>query len=79
MRTGQQAANIGNTQFLEAWTRVDRGLRYAAEPGGKPPTLRPNLDKVVDADDWASAFASFRPDLQPGTPCTDKASFSDDF
>lgn len=79
VHTGEQAANIGNSLFLEDWTRVDLGLRYVAVAGGKPLTLRLNLDNVADADYWASAFDSFRPDLQLGAPRTVKASLSYDF
>lgn len=79
VHTGEQAANIGNTLFLEDWTRVDIGLRYVAVAGDKPLTLRLNLDNLADADYWASAFDSFRPDLQLGSPRTFKASLSYDF
>lgn len=79
VHTGEQAANIGNSLFLDDWTRVDLGLRYVAVAGGKPLTLRLNLDNVADADYWASAFDSFRPDLQLGAPRTVKASLSYDF
>jgi len=77
--TGEQAANIANTLFLADWTRVDIGARYVVVVGGKPLTLRVNLDNVADADYWASAFDSFRPDLQLGAPRTFKASLSYDF
>lgn len=79
VHTGEQAANIANTLFLEDWTRVDIGARYVVVVGGKPLTLRVSLDNVADADDWASAFDSFRPDLQLGAPRTFKASLSYDF
>lgn len=79
VHTGEQAANIGNSLFLDDWTRLDIGLRYVAVVAGKPLTLRLNLDNVADADYWASAFDSFRPDLQLGSPRTFKASLSYDF
>lgn len=79
VHTGEQAANIGNTLFLGDWTRLDLGLRYVMVAGGKPLTLRLNLDNVADADYWASAFDSFRPDLQLGAPRTFKASLTYDF
>ena len=79
VHTGQQAANITNTLFLEEWTRFDLGLRYVAVVGGAPLTFRVNLDNVADADYWASAFDSFRPDLQLGAPRTFKASVTYDF
>lgn len=79
VHTGEQAANIGNTLFLEEWTRFDLGARYVAVVGGAPLTFRVNLDNVADADYWASAFDSFRPDLQLGAPRTFKASVTYDF
>ncbi|HSJ78709.1 MAG TPA: TonB-dependent receptor [Erythrobacter sp.] len=79
VHTGEQAANIGNTLFLEDWTRFDLGARYVAVVGGQPLTFRVNLDNVADADYWASAFDSFRPDLQLGAPRTFKASVTYDF
>jgi iron complex outermembrane receptor protein len=79
VHTGQQAANITNTLFLEEWTRFDLGLRYVAVVAGKPLTFRVNLDNVADANYWASAFDSFRPDLQLGAPRTFKASLTYDF
>jgi iron complex outermembrane receptor protein len=79
VHTGEQAANIGNTLFLEDWTRLDLGARYVAVVGGKPLTLRLNLDNVTDNAYWASAFDSFRPDLLLGAPRTFKASVSYDF
>jgi hypothetical protein len=39
VHTGQQAANITNTLFLEEWTRFDLGLRYVAVVAGKPLTF----------------------------------------
>ncbi len=79
VHTGEQAANIGNTLFLDDWTRFDLGARYVAVVGGAPLTLRVNVDNVADADYWASAFDSFRPDLLLGAPRTFKASVSYDF
>lgn len=79
VHTGEQTANIANTLFLEDWTRVDIGARYVAVVAGKPMTLRVSLDNVADADYWASAFDSFRPDLQLGSPRTFKASLTYDF
>lgn len=79
VHTGEQAANIGNTLFMDDWTRFDLGARYVAVVGGQPLTFRINLDNVTDADYWASAFDSFRPDLQLGAPRTFKASVTYDF
>ncbi|MHA3842211.1 TonB-dependent receptor [Sphingomonas aestuarii] len=79
VHTGEQAANIGNTLFLDDWTRFDIGARYVAVIGGQPLTFRVNLDNVADADYWAAAFDSFRPDLLLGAPRTFKASVTYDF
>lgn len=79
VHTGEQAANITNTLFLDDWTRFDFGARYVALVSGRPVTLRLSVDNVADDDYWASAFDSFRPDLQLGTPRTFKASVTVDF
>lgn len=79
VHTGEQAANIGNTLFLDDWTRVDVGARYVALIGDQPLTLRLNIDNLTDEAYWASAFDSFRPDLQLGTPRTFKASATIEF
>jgi iron complex outermembrane receptor protein len=78
VHTGEQAANIANTLFLDDWTRLDLGARYVMVVGGRPMSLRVSIDNVTDADYWASAFDSFRPDLQLGTPRTFKASVTFD-
>lgn len=79
VHTGEQAASLANSAFLDDWTRFDIGLRYVALAGDRPLTLRLSIDNVADADYWASAFDSFRPDLQLGTPRTFKASATIDF
>ena len=79
VHTGEQAANITNTLFLDDWTRFDIGARYVALVGGRPVTLRVSVDNVTNEAYWASAFDSFRPDLQLGTPRTFKASATVDF
>ena len=79
VHTGEQAANIANTLFLDDWTRFDLGLRYVAVVADQPLTFRVNLDNVGGAAYWASAFDSFRPDLQLGSPRTFKASVTYDF
>lgn len=79
VHTGEQAANIANTLFLDDWTRFDLGARYVSLVGGRPLTLRFSVDNVANEAYWASAFDSFRPDLQLGTPRTFKASATIDF
>lgn len=79
VHTGEQAADIGNTLYLDSWTRFDIGARYVTLVGDKPLTLRAGIDNVANSSYWASAFDSFRPDLQLGAPRTFKASASIDF
>ncbi len=79
VNTGKQAANLTNTLFLPSWTRFDLGVRYVALVGDSPLTLRAGVDNVANKRYWASAFDSFRPDLQQGAPRTFKASASLDF
>ncbi len=79
VNTGKQAANLTNTLFLPNWTRFDLGVRYVALVGDSPLTLRAGVDNVANKRYWASAFDSFRPDLQQGAPRTFKASASIDF
>ena len=79
VNTGKQAANLTNTLFLPSWTRLDLGVRYVAVVGDRPLTLRAGVDNVANKRYWASAFDSFRPDLQQGAPRTFKASASIDF
>lgn len=79
VNTGKQAANLTNTLFLPSWTRFDLGVRYVALVGDSPLTLRAGVDNVANKRYWASAFDSFRPDLQQGAPRTFKASASIDF
>ncbi len=79
VHTGEQAADIGNTLYLDSWTRFDLGARYVAVVGDKPLTLRFGVDNVTNKAYWASAFDSFRPDLLLGTPRTFKASATIDF
>ena len=79
VHTGEQAADIANTIYLDNWTRIDLGARYVALVGNRPLTLRFGVDNVTDANYWTSAFDSFRPDLQLGMPRTFKASATVDF
>lgn len=79
VHTGKQPADIGNTLFLDSWTRFDIGARYVALVGDNPLTLRLSIDNVANTAYWASAFDTFRPDLALGTPRTFKASATIDF
>jgi len=79
VHTGEQAADIGNSLFLDEWTRLDIGARYVAVIAGRPLTFRFNVDNVINEAYWASAFDTFRPDLLQGAPRTFKASATVDF
>jgi len=79
VNTGKQAVNLANSLTLPSWTRFDVGMRYVALVGDSPLTLRAGVDNVANKRYWASAFDSFRPDLNQGAPRTFKASASIDF
>jgi len=79
VHTGEQAANITNTLFLDEWTRFDLGARHVTLVGDRPLTLRSSVDNVANSAYWASAFGSLRPDLLLGAPRTFKASATVDF
>lgn len=79
VNTGKQAANLTNSLLLPSWTRFDLGVRYVALVRDSPLTLRAGVDNIANKRYWASAFDSFRPDLQQGAPRTFKASASIDF
>ena len=53
--TGEQFANEANTLELDAWTRLDLGVRYSFEAQGRPLTLRARVENVTDEADWLSA------------------------
>ncbi|MBU2136867.1 MAG: TonB-dependent receptor, partial [Alphaproteobacteria bacterium] len=53
--TGEQFANEANTLELDAWTRLDLGVRYSFETQGRPLTLRARVENVTDESDWLSA------------------------
>ena len=78
--TGEQFTNEANTLELDAWTRLDLGVRYAFETQGRPLTLRARVENVTDEADWLSAGgypgANY---LVLGTPRTFIVSASVDF
>lgn len=53
--TGEQFANETNTLELDAWTRLDLGVRYSFEAQGRPLTLRARVENLTDEADWLSA------------------------
>lgn len=52
IRTGAAYLDSANTQRVDGWTRYDIGVRYEAEIGGKPVTVRGNIDNLFDTDYW---------------------------
>src|SRR3546814_5056861 len=64
-----------NTLELDSWTRFDLGARYVALVGGRPLTLRFNVDNVANKRYWASAYNAFSGSrLLQGGPRTFKRS-----
>lgn len=57
IRTGSQYADQANDLELDAWTRVDLGLRYNMAWGDKSRAIvwRANVENVANSDYWASA------------------------
>ncbi len=54
IHTGSRYANAANTLDVPGWTRLDLGVRYLAQLGGRVVTLRARVDNVTDADHWSS-------------------------
>ena len=54
VRTGKQFTDAANSTSVEAWTRLDLGVRYTLDTGENPVTLRARLENVTDNDYWAS-------------------------
>ena len=75
--TGAQWVNSTNTIQAPSWTRFDAGVRYATRMGGKPVTLRANLQNVFDRKYWAGAFADNF--MTVGAPRTLRLSATVDF
>ena len=53
--TGEQFINEANTLDIDAWARLDIGLRYATEIASVPVAVRARLDNVTDNAYWASS------------------------
>ena len=79
VHTGEQQVNADNTLQIPEWTRFDLGARYVALVGGRPVSLRFNVDNVANARYWASAYDTFNAALLQGAPRTYKASVTVDF
>ena len=54
VHTGSQYVNATNTVELDAWTRLDLGVRYALDLADRPVTLRARVENVSDEAYWAS-------------------------
>ena len=57
--TGPAYLNVGNSQKLGSWTRVDVGARYATTVAGKPVTLRANVENLFDRGYWVGTTNGF--------------------
>jgi len=75
--TDSQYVNQANTQELDAWTRIDAGVRYATKIEGRPTTLRATVQNVFDREYW-SGVASYGA-FSPGYPLTLQLSATVDF
>lgn len=61
--TDSQYVNQANTQELDAWTRIDAGVRYATKIEGRPTTLRATVQNVFDREYWSgvASYGAFSP------------------
>jgi len=75
IHTGRTAANAANTLSVPGWNRIDAGVRYAMQVGGKPVTLRLNVENLLDKNYWGVATAGY---LFVGSPRTFSLSASVD-
>ncbi|WP_313176872.1 TonB-dependent receptor [Massilia sp.] len=53
--TSTQFADIGNTQKVPAWSRLDIGANWATRVMDRDVTLRARVDNVTDKNYWASS------------------------
>ncbi len=53
--TATQFADIGNTQKVPAWSRLDIGASWATRLMDRDVTLRARIDNVTDKNYWASS------------------------
>ncbi len=52
--TGEQPVDAANAVELDAWTRVDAGVRYALAVGDRPITVRARIENLADEDQWVA-------------------------
>jgi len=76
LRTGSQYANETNTLKVDAWTRLDLGLRYTMPLKDSTLTWRATMENVTNEKYWASATGGY---LTQGDPREFKLSASYDF
>jgi iron complex outermembrane receptor protein len=81
VHTGSQQVNIANTVELDAWTRLDAGVRYAFEAGGRPLTVRARIENLMDEDQWVAVggYSTTASYLTLGAPRSLRVSISADF
>jgi iron complex outermembrane recepter protein len=80
IHTGEQQASATADFTLDSWTRLDAGVRYAADIAGRPVTLRARVENLADEDQWVAVGgypgANY---LTLGAPRTLRLSLSTDF
>jgi len=69
-------ADVGNTQSIPGWTRLDAGARYVTQVSGKAVTIRANVMNLTDRDYWNSVSRGF---ITLGAPRTALISATVDF
>ncbi len=65
IRTGSQYADEANTLKVDAWTRLDLGLRYTMPLRDSTLTWRATVENVTNEKYWASATGGY---LTQGDP-----------
>ena len=76
VHTGGQFLDVGNTQKVPGWTRLDLGIRYVLVADTHPITLRLSAENVTNEAYWASAFGGY---LLQGQPRTIRSSVTFEF
>ncbi|EIC85020.1 TonB-dependent siderophore receptor [Serratia sp. M24T3] len=76
IRTGSQYADEANTLKVDAWTRLDVGLRYTMPLKDSTLTWRATVENVTNEKYWASATGGY---LTQGDPREFKLSATYDF
>jgi len=80
VHTGAQPANGANTAELDAWTRLDAGVRYDFVAGGRDMSLRARVENLADEDQWVAVGGYPGSNyLTLGAPRTFTVSLSADF